>query len=129
MVIGEPAPCGAGYNATAVVGIEANPQERPWNSLKRSIIEGAKQLKDEPPGIIAIYYADPVKDFEALRPALEPMQVSIGQLLDACPHIGAVIMASEPHLQLPQTSDSVPVRVYYRKPWPFPSDFLSNQFS
>lgn len=129
MVIGEPAPGDAGYNAVAVVGIEANLQERPWNSLKRSIMEGAKQLESGPPGIVAIYYADPVRDFEALRPALEPMNVSIGQLLDSRPQVGAVIMASEPHLQLPQTSDSGHVSVYYRKPWPFPSDFLSNQFS
>jgi len=129
MVIGEPAPGGNAYNTAAVVGIEANPQERPWNSLKRSLMEGAKQLKNGPPGIVAIYYADPVRDFEDLRPALEPMKVSIGQLLDSRPHVGAVIMASEPDLQLPQTSDSGHVSVYYRKPWPFPNDFLSNESS
>jgi len=129
MVIGELGPDGVAYNAVAVVGIEANPQERPWNSLKHSFMEGAKQLKNGPPGIVAIYYADPVRDFEALRPALEPMKVSIGQLLDSHPHVGAVIMASEPDLQLPQTSDSGHVSVYYRKPWPFPNDFLSNESS
>lgn len=31
MVIGEPMRHGAAYNAMAVVGIEANPQERPWS--------------------------------------------------------------------------------------------------
>ncbi|MBN2186610.1 MAG: hypothetical protein JW732_04065 [Dehalococcoidia bacterium] len=129
MVIGEPARSGTAYNAIAVVGIEANPQERPWNSLRRSIMEGARQLKNGPPGIVAIYYADPVRDFEALRPADEPMKVSIGQLLDSHPHVGAVLMASEPDLQLPQTGDSGHVSVYYRKPWPFPNDFLLNESS
>jgi len=130
MVIGEPAPDGAGYNAVAVVVIEANLQEEiAWNSLKSSIMEGAKQLKNGPPGIVAIYYADPVRDFEALSPAPEPMKVSIGQLLDSRPHVGAVIMASEPDLQLPQTSALGHVSVYYKKPWPFPSDFLSNEFT
>jgi len=126
MVIGEPARNGTAYNAMAVVGIDANPQERPWNSLRRSIMDGARQLKNGPPGIVAIYYADPVRDFEALRPANEPMKVSISQLLDSHPHVGAVLIASEPDLQLPQKSDSGHVSVYYRKPWPFPNDFLSN---
>jgi hypothetical protein len=129
MVIGEPGRGDTAYDAMAVVGIEANPQERPWNSLRRSIIDGARQLKNGPPGIVAIYYADPVEDFEALRPAGEPMKVYIGQLLDSHPHVGAVLIASEPNLQLPQTTGSGRVAVYYRKPWPFPNGFLLNELS
>lgn len=129
MVIGEPARDGTAYNAMAVVGIEADPLERPWSSLRRSIMDGARQLENGPPGIVAIYYADPIRDFEALRPATEPMKVSLGQLLDSHPYVGAVLIASEPDLQLPQTSDSGRVTVYYRKPWPFPDDFLLNELS
>ena len=127
MAIGEPAPDGVAYNAVAVVGIEADPQERPWNSLKYSIIEGARQLQNGPPGIVAIYYADPVKNFETLCPVSGNMRVFVGHLVDKFPHVGAVIVASEPDLQLTQTSDSGNVSVYFRKPWPFPSNFLSNE--
>ena len=124
MVIGEPVLGGNTYSATVVVGIEADPQERPWNSLKRSITEGANQLKDGPPGIVAIHYADPVRDFEALRPGPNPMRVVLGQLMDLLPHVRAVILSSEPDLQLPGAGGPGQARIYYRKPWPFPSNFL-----
>jgi hypothetical protein len=130
MVIGEPALGQDIFNAVAVVGIEADLNEkRAWYSLRRSIESGARQLENGPPGIIAIYYADPVRDFETLCPIPGHMRVFVGQLLDKFPHVGAVIMASEPDLQLPQTGDSGHVSVYYRKPWPFPNDFLSNESS
>jgi hypothetical protein len=129
MVIGEPGPDGVAYNAVAVVGIEANPRERPWNSLRGSIAEGARQLKEGPPGIVAIYYADPVTDFETLCPVPGQMIAFVGQLLDKSPHVGAVILASEPKLQLPEADQSGRVRVYFRKPWPFPDDFLWDELS
>jgi len=129
MVIGEPAAGKDIFNAVAVVGIEADPEEKAWRSLQSSIKDGARQLKDGPSGIVAIYYADPVRDFETLCPVPGRMRVFVGQLVDKFPHVGAVIMASEPDLQLPQTSDSGHVSVYYRKPWPFPNDFLSNESS
>lgn len=47
MVIGEPQPAGNVFNAVAVVGIEADLNEkRAWYSLRRSIENGARQLKN-----------------------------------------------------------------------------------
>ena len=126
MVIGEPAQNGNGYDVAAVVGIEADPKEKPWESLKRSIERAAKQLKDGPAGIIAIHYADPIEDFETLRPDASSLRITLGELLNPRPHVGAVLLSSEPDLQLPRAGDPGQVRIYHRQPWPFPDDFLSN---
>jgi hypothetical protein len=129
MVIGEPAPNRNTYDAIAVVGIEADLQEKPWISLRSSIEKGAKQLKDGKPGIIAIHYADPVRDFETLRPDARPLRVTLGEQLNPRPYVGAVMLSSEPDLQLPGAGDPGQVRIYHRQPWPFPKDFLSNEVS
>jgi len=123
MVIGEPAPVGDSYDVVALVGIEADLREKPWNSLLSSIEKGAKQLKGGSAGIIAIHYADPINDFETLRPDTRPLTVTLGELLSPRPHIGAIILTSEPDLQ-PGASDQGPVRIYHKRPWPFPDDFL-----
>ena len=123
MVIGEPAPNGNTYDAVALVGIEADLRERPWNSLLSSIEKGARQLKGGAAGIIAIHYADPIGDFETLRPNTRPLTVTLGELLSPRPHIGAIILTSEPDLQ-PGADDKGRVRIYHKKPWPFPEDFL-----
>jgi len=52
--------------------------QKELNSLLRSIKEGARQMGNGPPGIVAIYYADPVRDFEALCPVPSLMRVFIG---------------------------------------------------
>jgi len=127
MVVGEPTPDKNAYDVFVVVGIEAYPMETPWRSLRDSIKEGARQLRNGPPGIIAIYYTDPVSDFEALCPAPGYMKVFVGQLIDKFPHVGAVMMASEPNLQLPEGVDPGRVRIYYKKPWPFPFNFLPDE--
>jgi hypothetical protein len=130
MVIGEPGPAGNVFNAVAVVGIEANLNEkRAWYSLRRSIEDGARQLKDSPPGIVSIYYADPVRDFEDLCPVPGQMKVLIGKRIERYPYVGAVILASEPNLQFPGAGSPGHTSVYYKKPWPFPNDFLSNESS
>lgn len=130
MIIGEPKPAGNVFNAVAVVGIEADPSEkRAWYSLRRSIDDGARQLRKGPPGIVAIYYADPVGDFEDLCPVPGQTKVFIGKRIDRYPNVGAVILASEPDLQFPRAGSPGHVSIYYKKPWPFPNDFLSNASS
>jgi len=127
MVIGEPTSNKNIFDTIAIVGIEANPIETPWRSLRNSIKDGARQLVNGPTGVIAIYYADPVADFEALCPDPGYMKVFVGRLIDKFPHVGAVIMASEPNLQLPGEGDPGRIRIYYKKPWPFPQDFLMDE--
>jgi hypothetical protein len=129
MVIGEPVPNRNAYDVVAIVGIEANLREKPWNSLWSSIEKAAKQLKGGRPGIVAIHYADPINDFETLRPDARPLTVTLGGLLSPRPHIGAVILTSEPDLQLPGAGDPGRVRIYHKKPWPFPDDFLVHEGS
>jgi hypothetical protein len=127
MVIGEPTPNRNAYNTVAVVGIDASIKEKTWRSLRDSIKKGAIQLQNGPPGIIAIYYTDPVGDFETLCPDPGHMIIFVGRILDRFPQVGAVIMASEPDPQLPQTNVSGHIKIYHRKPWPFPNDFLSDE--
>jgi len=130
MIIGEPEPAGNVFNAVAVVGMEAGLNEkRAWYSLQRSIEDGARQLEDGPPGIVSIYYADPVRDFEDLCPVPGQMRVFIGKRIDQYPCVGAVILASEPDLQFPRAGSPGHVKIYHKKPWPFPYDFLSNESS
>lgn len=130
MIIGEPEPTGNVFNADAVVGIEADFNEKiAWYSLLRSIKDGARQLKNGPPGIVTIYYADPVRDFEDLCPVRGRIKVFIGRRIDQYPYVGAVILASEPDLQFPKAGSPGHVSIYYKKPWPFPNDFIPNESS
>lgn len=128
MTIGEPEPPGNVFNAVAVVGIEADLNEKSaWYSLRRSIEDGARQLENDLPGIVTIYYADPVRDFENLCPVPGQMKIFTGKLIDRYPHVGAVILASEPDLQFPRAGLPGNASIYYGEPWLFPSDFLSHQ--
>lgn len=130
MVIGEPEQTGNAFNVVAVVGIEANlTEKRAWNSLKASIKKGGEQLKNGLPGVVAIYYADPVNNFEYLCPFPGQMKVFIGRIIDRLPRIGAVILASEPNLQYPRAGEPGHISIYYKKPWPFPQDFLTDDSS
>jgi hypothetical protein len=124
MVIGEPTQNGEVYDAVAIVGIEANLYEKPWNSLLSSIQKATRQLEEGPAGIVAIHYADPISDFETLRPDNRPLSVVLGKLLNPLPHMGAVILTAEPDLQLPKINPLGRVQIYYKRPWPFPKDFL-----
>lgn len=123
MGIWEPETNSDAYEAVIVVGIDAEPEENPWDSLKASINDGAKQLQGGPPGIIAIHYPDPMNDFEQLRPGPAPMRVHIGLMLEALPHVGAVMLSSEPDLQLPGDHGPGQARIYNGKEWRFPADF------
>ncbi len=125
MVIGDPTPNASSYTVDAVVGIDGRPHEnrRTWRSLHNSITDAARQLEGGPPGIIAIHYADAVDDFESLRPGSRPMRAVIGEMLDSLPHVGAVVLSSEPDLQIPGTNSSAPASIFYGRKWPFPTDF------
>jgi hypothetical protein len=119
MVIGDPAPDGIGYNVDAVVGIDANPQDkwRSWKSLRYSIRRGANQLVSGPSGIVAVHYADPVPDFETLRPSSKPMLEEVARLMEQYQYLKAVILSSEPDLQLPHSMGPGNVRAYVNESW------------
>ena len=119
MVIGEPAPNGVDYNTVVVVGIDAKLQEsvRSFRSLRESVKRGAKPLEGGLPGIVAVHYADPVRDFEDLCPSSQPMREEMGRLMDKYPHVAAVMLSSEPDLQLPQSTTLGEAKLYYREPW------------
>ncbi|MFA5368138.1 MAG: hypothetical protein WC333_09685 [Dehalococcoidia bacterium] len=121
MLVGDPSPNGLGYNVDAIIGIDANPDDkiRSWNSLQQSIWRGAKQLKGGPPGIVAVNYTDPVSDFEVLRPGSKPMLQEIAKLIHPLPHVAAVMLSSEPDLQLPGSGQAGSARAYYKKPCEF----------
>ncbi len=125
LVMGIAAPEGNSgrYEAVVVVGIDAKPDENPWRSLKDSVRDGARQLEGGPPGIVAIHYVDPISDFEQLRPGREPMRVTMGKMLRTLPHVGAVMLSSEPDLQLPGAGGPGHCRFYHGNEWHFPTDF------
>jgi len=126
MIISEPEVRSGKYKPVAVVGIESNPIEKPLNSLKSAIMKGVKQLQCDKPGILAIYYTDPVEKFDDLCVGVTTMQVFISQLLTPFPHVGAVILSSEPNYLGPVTSKAGKTYVYFRQPWAFPEDFLQD---
>ena len=78
------------------------------------------------PGILAIYYTDPVEDFDALCPSPQTMQLYISERLAPFSHTGAVILSSEPDYLGLVGSKAGKTRIYYRKPWAFPEDFLQD---
>ena len=75
-------------------------------------MQGARQLRGGPPGIVAIHYADPVSDFEVLRPGSEPMFLVIAKLQHPLPHLGAIMLSAEPDLQLPGSGGPGEVHSY-----------------
>ena len=117
MLIGDPSPNGTGFNIDAVVGIDAHPEDslRSWNSLRQSINRGARQLVDSVLGIVAIHYADPVPDFEALRPGSQPMIVEMAKIMDRYPPLVAIMLSSEPDLQIPTEKIVGEVRSYVKE--------------
>ncbi len=121
MLIGDPSPDGIGFNVDAVVGIDAHPDDslRSWNSLRQSINRAAGQLVNGPPGIVAIHYADPVPDFEALRPGSQPMVAEMARVMDQYPQVVAVMLTSEPDLQIPTENVAREARSYVKKTCPF----------
>lgn len=119
ILIGDPSPNGTGFNVDAVVGIDAHPEDnlRSWNSLRQSINRGAKQLMDSAsdPGIVAIHYADPVLDFEALRPSSQPMIAEMAKIMNRYPHLVAIMLSSEPDLQIPTDKVAGEARSYVKE--------------
>lgn len=126
MVISEPEGGSGKYKPVTIVGIESNPIERPLRPLSDAIRVGVSQLQCDKPGILAIYYADPVDDFNALCPSPQTMQLYVSKRLAPFPHVGAVILSSEPDYQGPEGSKAGKTYIYYRKPWAFPEDFLQD---
>lgn len=123
MGIAEPKDKNDKYEAIVVIGIDAKPDEYPWSSLERSIKDGARQLKGGSQGIIAIHYVDHVDDFEQLQPDKVPIGFKIGELIRKIPQVGAVMLSTEPDLQLPDEGDPGHCKWYYKKEWPFLSAF------
>ena len=78
------------------------------------------------PGILAIYYTDPVENFNALCPGSHTMQAYISNCLAPFSHVGAVILSSEPDYLGLAESKAGKTYIYYRKPWAFPEDFLQD---
>jgi hypothetical protein len=97
MLIGEPVGDGDRQRIDAVVGIVADPSEKPWRSLSESIRAAANQLKGGPPGLVAVHYSDPVSDFQNLAPL--PLSAALGQLIEPWPHVAGVLLSSEPDFQ------------------------------
>jgi len=129
MIISEPEVIGGEYKPVAVVGLESNPIETPLNSLESALMKGVKQLQGDRPGILAIYYTDPVENFDDFCAGAITMQVFISQLLTPFQHVGAVILASEPDYLGPATSKAGKTYVYDRKPRVFPEDFFNTILS
>jgi len=117
ILIGDPSPNGTSFNVDAVVGIDAHPEDnlRSWNSLRQSINRGAKQLIDSVPGIVAIHYADPVLDFEDLGPSSQPMKAEMAKIMDRYPHLVAIMLSSEPDLQIPTEKIGGEARSYVKE--------------
>lgn len=122
MGIAEPVENSEKYETVVVVGIDAKPNEKPWNSLERSIRDGVRQLQQGQLGIVAIHYVDHIGNFEQLRPEDMPMGFKMGELIRTTPQLGAVILSSEPDLQLPGAGGPGQSKWYYKKEWPFISD-------
>lgn len=60
---------GGRLRITLVIGLEIEPEERPWNSWIQSIGDVAVKWKNStPPGIVSIHYADHLGDPESLGP-------------------------------------------------------------
>jgi hypothetical protein len=127
LIVGDPAPNGVGFNVDSIVAIDTNPDDslRSWNSLHRSIKRGARQLEGGPPGIVAIHYVDPVIDPETLRPGNQPMISEIARIIKPLPHLKAVMLSSEPNLQLPGSRGVGAVRSYVEESCGF-ADLLGN---
>jgi len=116
MLIGDPSPDGIGFDVDAVIGIDAHPDDsfRSWSSLRQSIKRGANQLIKGSPGIVAIHYADPVTDFEALRPSSQPMIAEMAKIMGSYPNLVAVMLSSEPDLQIPAEKVAGEARSYVK---------------
>jgi hypothetical protein len=112
------------YRPVAVVTVESNPIENPLRPLSSAIGKGVKQFQGDNPGILAIYYTDPVEDFDVLCPSPQTMQLYMSKRLAPYSNVGAVILSSEPDYLGPGGSKVGKTRIYYRKPWSFPEDFL-----
>jgi hypothetical protein len=114
MVVGEPVTYGTGYDANAIVGVEAAPDEGllSWRSLRNSMKYAAKQLEGGPPGIIAIHYSDPVDDFKA---RFLGSYSELFKTFAHWPHVAALMLSSEPIYQLPKSDGTSVITSYVKK--------------
>ena len=112
LLIGIPSSDDASYEPIVAVGIDSDPSEMPWRSLSDSINEAADQLEGGQPGIIAVHYADHLRDFESIRPGSQPLKFYIFEKTRELPHVAAVVPSSEPDLQLPGSGEPGRARVY-----------------
>jgi hypothetical protein len=65
--------------------------------LRQSIQRAADQLQGGPPGLAAVHYSDPVRDFQDLAPVR--LSLALGQLIEPWPHVAGVLLSSEPDFQ------------------------------
>ena len=112
LLIGIPSSDDASYEPIVAVGIDSDPSEMPWRSLSDSINEAADQLEGGQPGIIAVHYADHLNDFESIRPGSQPLKFYIFEKTRDLPHVAAVVLSSEPDLQLPGSGEPGQAQVY-----------------
>lgn len=126
MVISEPEVRNGEYKPIAIVVIESSPIEKPLRPLSSAIRRGVKQLECDKPAVLSIYYTDPVEDFDAFCPSPQTMQLYLSRRLVPFSNVGAVIISSEPNYLGPVESKAGKTRIYYRKPWAFPEDFLQD---
>ena len=99
------------------IGLEAEPEENPWHSLRRSINHAQEQLARDAPGFVAIHYSDHMSDQETLRDRRDP------SLFHGIVHeiqrsnVEAVLIWSEPNLQRPGHATSGQFRLYAKLEW------------
>lgn len=98
MLIGSPPDSAdpAHQDVDVVVGIDAQPDEQPWRSLRDSVESAADQLEGKRPGLIAIHYSDPVPDVEALGPDDRQLDKAVDERLHIHPNIGGISISSDP---------------------------------
>jgi hypothetical protein len=112
-LIGEPTESEGKYRLEGIVGLDVDPIEHPWRSLRESILSAAKQLKDGSPGIVAVHYADVIDDPETLFPGQIPLRQFAHAHLGEFPQVAGILVSWEPDYAFPGASEPGQVRGYF----------------
>ncbi|MCP4610611.1 MAG: hypothetical protein GY845_18025 [Planctomycetes bacterium] len=117
MIVGEPDPNGIDYHVVSIIGIDAKIDDnlRSSRSLRKSIKDGARQLRNGPPGIVAIHYVDPTEDFESLRSGGMPIRFELERIMEPWSDVAAIMLSSEQDFQIPGVVVGGEVRSYVKK--------------
>lgn len=106
------APDGDKFKVASVVGIDANPSESGWQSLRRSVVHAADQLEGGPPGVVAVHYASHFDEIESLRPGVDRLLHDLASIVGPQPHVGAVMISMEPDFSAGELVPPGDVRLY-----------------